>query len=190
MKKICIIFSLAAIFICGCESYRKTTKEKTNAVAFPKELVAVWEGYYSQIHWVIKFTQDGRIEYAKIPWGQFVGPNSEATFSMQGDNNTMVVKTGDFLVDYKPDGTLNVSLEIINIDAMTPAGRMEMRGTEYLLGKVDIEKGVWNATWFTDGNYWLTPTARERVMLPNEDDSGNEIILKRLTNTSRDNPLK
>ncbi|HBG27105.1 MAG: hypothetical protein A2Y10_00220 [Planctomycetes bacterium GWF2_41_51] len=181
MKKICF-FTLLALIAGGCQISNTLKNDKDIAKTFPKSLAAVWEGYFSEIHWVIKFSPEGTIEFAKPPFvGEFVGENSEAIFPMQGDNNTMIVKTGDFLVDYKSDGTLNVSLEIINCDAMTPVGRMEMRGTEYLLGKVDLEKGIWDATWITDGTYWITPLGDERTELPkDEEDGGNEITLKRM----------
>ncbi len=177
--------------IVGCESADRTTNNKIRSQAFPKALAAVWEGYYSQIHWVIKFTPDGRIEYAKMPFGgRFVGPNAEATFPMQGDNNTMVVKTGDFLADYKSDGTLGVSIEILDINSMTPSGRMEMKGTEYLIGDVDIDKGIWNAVWFTDGSYWLTPLGKNRVKLPEEYDGGKPLTLRRLIHKDSVNSSK
>jgi hypothetical protein len=180
MKKMFLIL-LLFLPIVGCESAHKTTSDKIKSQTFPKALVAVWEGYYSQIHWVVKFTPDGRIEYAKIPFGgQFVGPNSEATFPMEGDNNTMVIKTGRWTAEYSSDGTLGVEIEILNIDAMTPDGRMEMKGTEYLIGKVDLDKGVWDAVWTTDGDYCLTPLGKERIELPYEYDGGKPMTLKRL----------
>jgi len=180
MKKVFLIL-LLSLPIVGCESAHKTTSDKIESQTFPKALVAVWEGYYSKVHWVIKFAPDGSIEYAKIPFGgQFVGPNSEATFPMQGDNNTMVIKTGRWTAEYSSDGTLGVEIEILNIDAMTPAGRMEMKGTEYLIGKVDIDKGVWDAVWTTDGDYCLTPLGDKRIELPYEYDGGKPMTLKRL----------
>ena len=180
MKRIFLILLLTLI-TGGCES-RKTTNKIGSNKPFPKALVGAWEGYYSEVHWVVKFTPDGNIEYAKIPFGgQFVSPNSEAVFPMQGDNNTMVVKTGQFIVDYNPNNSsLGVSIEIINIDANTPAGRMEMNGVEYLMGDIDLDKGIWEVVWFTDGSYWLTPLGENRVKLPDEDDGGKPMILKRL----------
>jgi uncharacterized protein YceK len=180
MKKIFLIL-LLIVLTGGCESAHKITNSKIRSQTFPKALAAVWEGYYSQIDWVIKFTPEGNIEYAKIPFGgQFVGPNSEATFPVEGNNNTMVVKTGKFLAGYNPDGALGVSIEIINFDEMTPSGRMEMKGTEYLIGDVDLDKGIWNAVWFTHGDYWITPLGEERVLLPGDDNEVREMTLKRL----------
>ncbi|MGD0786087.1 MAG: hypothetical protein ABR969_09770 [Sedimentisphaerales bacterium] len=180
MKKIFLIL-LLAVLIGGCESARKTTNDKIGSnKAFPKALAAVWEGYYSQVNWVIKFTPDGRIEYVKIPFGEFVGPNSEAVFDANDSNYTTVIKTGKFQADYNPDGTLDVSLEIINFDGMTPIGRIEMKGTEYLTGNVDLDKGIWNAAWLTHGNYWVTPLGEERALLPGDDNEVREMTLKRL----------
>ncbi len=181
MKKAFLFLPVILFLVTGCQETEKINA-KVDSNLFPKALASVWEGYFSQIHWVVKFTPDGKVEYAKLPFvGDFVGPNAEVTFPMQGDNNTMVVKTGDFKVDYNRDGTLGVSFEVIHIDAMIPSGRMEMKGTEYLIGEVDLEKGIWNATWFTDGNYWLTPLGDERTMMPEDEElSGNPIVLRRM----------
>jgi hypothetical protein len=181
MRKMLLIL-LLTFTMSGCESARKTTNDKIGSnKAFPKALAAVWEGYYSQIDWVIKFTPDGKIEYAKIPWGgQFVGPNSEFTFPVEDNNNGMVVKTGKFEADYNPEGTLSVSIEIINFEEMTSAGQIGMKGTEYIIGSVDLEKGIWNAEWFTDGGYWVTPYRAKRIELPNDDNESRPLTLKRL----------
>ncbi|OHB56598.1 MAG: hypothetical protein A2173_01955 [Planctomycetes bacterium RBG_13_44_8b] len=180
MKKMFLVLLLFLLTV-GCESAHKTSSDKIKPQAFPKVLAAVWEGYYSELHWVIKFTPDGGIEYARIPFAdEFVGPNSVATFPMQGDNNTTVVKTGRWVAEYYSDGTLATEMEVIYIDAMTPVGRMEMKGTEYLIGKVDLDKGIWDAVWTTDGNYYITPLGEERTELPYEYDDGKPITLKRM----------
>jgi hypothetical protein len=190
MKRIFLILILT-MQIMGCESANKITSGKIGTQKFPKALVGVWEGYYSKVHWVVKFTPDGSIEYAKIPFGgKFVAPNSEAAFPMEGDNNKMVIKTGRWTAGYASDGTLSAAIEIVNADAMMPVGRIEMKGTEYLIGKVDLDKGEWSAIWITDGNYSVTPLRGKRIELPYEDDGGNPMILKRLIRKDSTNLLR